>query len=700
MRRTADSLLILADAPSRAAGSFSLTVGEALQAATSGVQDYQRVQILSHLGTRISDDAAPDVVHLLTELVDNALNFSPPSEPVRLAAKLGANGVTITVTDAGLGVPTAELDLLNRDLAHGAEATPDTARRMGLFVVSRLAERHGVVASLAKNPGGGMTATILLPPAILPELAQSGAPAAAPAVGKTSTQSSSTPAPAVAAPAALAQDDSSNAEPTKRRGLGLSLGRGRSGKAADKADKAAEKPAAAEAKASDKVAHNDTPTGEPEPHVAAPVAGAAAAVAVVTPSSEPTPDRPSLESLLPRREPGANIPRTGADAFEPSTSGESGPLFGKRTPAATEDGAATPVDQPAEGGEASEPTESSDSGPVASVVSITALASRQRAQAEEARASEELAQAEAEAENTSEEPAAEPVAEAEDTVEAPVAATRPDPLTDPLTVEDYDDAPAEDEQVAEPEVEPEAEAEVAAEPEPEPEAEPEADEPVAESDDVPVDLNDPLGLDGPTASADVTSEPEVARTAQLETTEVETAEVEPEAETPAPAAAVAAPAAYTNGALTNGALTNGALAGGLPTRTRGAADEINRDMPGLPPTNGEPSRINGDSPIFKSMRSGWLAGDEGEFHETEVDRGWEIAEHVAEEAPVAQSTPIGLPRRAPGERLIPGSVTPPEPAKTRDPEAIRRRLQAHTAGVSRGRRAAQSSPQHTEAGPV
>ncbi len=53
MRRTADSLLILADAPNRAAGQFSLTVGEALQAATSGVQDYQRVQILSHLGTRV-----------------------------------------------------------------------------------------------------------------------------------------------------------------------------------------------------------------------------------------------------------------------------------------------------------------------------------------------------------------------------------------------------------------------------------------------------------------------------------------------------------------------------------------------------------------------------------------------------------------------------------------------------------------------
>ena len=187
MRRTADSLLILADAPSRDAGSFSLTVGEALQAATSGVQNYQRVQILSHLGTRISDAAAPDVVHLLTELVDNALNFSPPTEPVRLAAKLGADGATITVTDAGLGVPAAELDLLNRDLAHGAEATPDTARRMGLFVVSRLAERHGIVASLVRNPGGGMTASVLLPPSVLPELPQTVAPASAQSVTGTTS---------------------------------------------------------------------------------------------------------------------------------------------------------------------------------------------------------------------------------------------------------------------------------------------------------------------------------------------------------------------------------------------------------------------------------------------------------------------------------------------------------------------------------
>jgi hypothetical protein len=131
-----------------------------------------------------------------------------------------------------------------------------------------------------------------------------------------------------------------------------------------------------------------------------------------------------------------------------------------------------------------------------------------------------------------------------------------------------------------------------------------------------------------------------------------------------------------------------------------ASFEVDPGHNGLSHDGAAPARNGGDSPIFKSMRSGWLTGDATEIHETEIDRGWEIAEQVAEVAPVAESTVTGLPRRAPGERLVPGSVTPPTAAKTRDPEAIRRRLQAHTAGVSRGRRAAQSSTQHTEAGPA
>ena len=318
MRRTADSLLILADAPNRAAGQFSLTVGEALQAATSGVQDYQRVQILSHLSTRVGDEAAADVVHLLTELVDNALTYSPPAEPVRLAAKLGADGVTITVTDSGLGVPPAELEQLNSDLQHGAEATPDTARRMGLFVVSRLAERHGIEARLARNPGGGMTASVLLPPSVLPSSRRWPPRLPRPRPLRSPPRAA---AAAVDTTAVAAHADS------KRE----SRGRSRSEKAQAKAaEKAQAKASAAEAKAA---------AAETEAAPAAPAAAAASPAA--------TEGRPPLESLLPRREPGANIPRTGADAFlPPETSGATGPLFGKRAEPAAEDAPARPTPRP------------------------------------------------------------------------------------------------------------------------------------------------------------------------------------------------------------------------------------------------------------------------------------------------------------------------------------------------------------------
>ena len=656
MRRTADSLLILADAPNRAAGQFSLTVGEALQAATSAVQDYQRVQILSNLSTRVGDEAAADVVHLLTELVDNALTYSPPGEPVRLAAKLGANGVTITVTDSGLGVPPAELEVLNRDLEHGAEATPDTARRMGLFVVSRLAERHGIVAHLSRNPGGGMTATVLLPTSVLPDLPQTAAPAAG-SVASVETESRTAEAGQLTAPQVSKREARNQARAEKAQ--------------AKAAERASEKAAADEAKAGERAA------------AAAKVAGATAAAAAATAvakAAEPehttatsdadeptgTPGRPSLESLLPRREPGANIPRTGADAFlPPETSGATGPLFAKRTEPAAETSTADAETSTDEGAE-SAPVEK-----VAPVVPITALAARQRAQAEEARVSEPVD--EPVDEPVAEQPVEEPVAEepavesVQEPVEVPARSHDPlsDPLSDPLPTHAFDEPRTSSEPAAEAEPEVEAEPEPAAEVVPEPAAR-------ADDHDVEVDADDPLGLGTTSRHPEPVAEP-VAMPVAEEPQTVEEAAEETAHEPVAEEAAVEAPAASVEA---------------FPAPS------------GLPHNGAEPARAGGDSPIFKSMRSGWLADEgQGEWHETEVDRGWEIAEHV-EEVAVAQSTVTGLPRRAPGERLVPGSVTPPVAAKTRDPEAIRRRLQAHTAGVSRGRRAAQTSPQHTEAGPA
>ncbi|MBA3782471.1 MAG: HAMP domain-containing protein [Nocardioides sp.] len=176
MRRTADSLLILADAPTHTGGEHRLTVGDALQAATSGVQDYQRVHVGSTSSLRLGDDAAADVVHLLTELVDNALSYSSPTTHVTLASTTSPDGVTVEITDSGLGIPEEYLAEINETLRSGGDVTPDTARRMGLFVVSRLAQRHGIVASLRRNAVSGTTATVVLPPSILPDMQHAQSP--------------------------------------------------------------------------------------------------------------------------------------------------------------------------------------------------------------------------------------------------------------------------------------------------------------------------------------------------------------------------------------------------------------------------------------------------------------------------------------------------------------------------------------------
>lgn len=171
MRRTADSLLVLADADAQPSGQQGLTVAEAMQAATAGVQDYQRVHVSANtLSTRIADEAASDVVHLLTELVDNALAYSSPSTAVAIGSAHTADGVVLDIVDAGLGIPDDARADLNARLSSGGAVTADTTRRMGLFVVSRLAHRHGITVELKRNDEGGTTATALLPTTIFPEL--------------------------------------------------------------------------------------------------------------------------------------------------------------------------------------------------------------------------------------------------------------------------------------------------------------------------------------------------------------------------------------------------------------------------------------------------------------------------------------------------------------------------------------------------
>ena len=167
MRRTADSLLVLAEAPTHTSAEDNLTVATSLQAATAGVQDYQRVRVGAASNARIKDAAAADVVHLLTELVDNALAYSAPTTTVLLSSTTAPDGVSVEIEDSGLGIPDRALADINEILKGGGEATPDTARRMGLFVVSRLAQKHGITVHLHHNRHHGTTADVMLPTSIL-----------------------------------------------------------------------------------------------------------------------------------------------------------------------------------------------------------------------------------------------------------------------------------------------------------------------------------------------------------------------------------------------------------------------------------------------------------------------------------------------------------------------------------------------------
>jgi signal transduction histidine kinase len=168
MRRTAESLVILGGTTGRTASFEELSVSDVVHAAVSEVQDYQRVRIDAAPDRMISGRVASDVVHLMAELIDNALSYSPPGSPVTIQAAEDGGKVEIEIIDSGLGMAGDALAQANESLKSGGEVTVDTARRMGLFVVSRLAEEHGLKVKLRRNTnGGGIIASIILPTEVL-----------------------------------------------------------------------------------------------------------------------------------------------------------------------------------------------------------------------------------------------------------------------------------------------------------------------------------------------------------------------------------------------------------------------------------------------------------------------------------------------------------------------------------------------------
>ncbi|MGW4098587.1 MULTISPECIES: sensor histidine kinase [unclassified Mycobacterium] len=168
MRRNGDNLLVLADTVERHRTSAPVALPDMLRAAMSEVEEYRRVQVGHMADVSIAGSAASDIGHLIAELLDNALRYSPPDSPVLVTVGRAVDaGLLVEVADRGLGMPKDDLTAANERLALGGEVTSETAKRMGLFVVGRLARRHEATVRLrttsALTERPGVTASVHLP---------------------------------------------------------------------------------------------------------------------------------------------------------------------------------------------------------------------------------------------------------------------------------------------------------------------------------------------------------------------------------------------------------------------------------------------------------------------------------------------------------------------------------------------------------
>ncbi|MEU8775625.1 nitrate- and nitrite sensing domain-containing protein [Streptomyces sp. NPDC048606] len=169
MRRHAEGLVILSGAAPSRQWRKPVQLMDVVRAAVAEVEDYERIEVRRLARIGIEGPAVADVTHLVAELLENATVFSPPHTAVQVHGERVANGFTLEIHDRGLGMnPEALLDA-NLRLAETPDFELSDTDRLGLFVVSRLARRHGIKVVLQPSPYGGTTAVVFLPADLLTE---------------------------------------------------------------------------------------------------------------------------------------------------------------------------------------------------------------------------------------------------------------------------------------------------------------------------------------------------------------------------------------------------------------------------------------------------------------------------------------------------------------------------------------------------
>ena len=167
MRRHAEGLVILSGAAPSRQWRKPVQLMDVVRAAVAEVEDYERIEVRRLPRMAVTGSAVADVTHLVAELLENATVFSPPHTAVQVLGERVANGFTLEIHDRGLGMAAEALLDANLRLAETPEFELSDTDRLGLFVVSRLAQRQNVRVSLQPSPYGGTTAVVFIPDALL-----------------------------------------------------------------------------------------------------------------------------------------------------------------------------------------------------------------------------------------------------------------------------------------------------------------------------------------------------------------------------------------------------------------------------------------------------------------------------------------------------------------------------------------------------
>ncbi|WP_416529889.1 nitrate- and nitrite sensing domain-containing protein [Streptomyces coelicoflavus] len=177
MRRHSENLLVLAGTEHVQHSATPVPLVDVVRAAVSEIERYERVRIAAlppH--AHVAGFAADDLSHLLAELLENATSFSPPDLPVEVSGWLLENGeVMLSVQDEGIGMATERLQRLNARLTDFDPEAPyeregeegEDGLGLGLYVVARLAHRHGARVRLREQKQGGVAAVVVLPAPLL-----------------------------------------------------------------------------------------------------------------------------------------------------------------------------------------------------------------------------------------------------------------------------------------------------------------------------------------------------------------------------------------------------------------------------------------------------------------------------------------------------------------------------------------------------